>query len=1761
MKCPQCSLSTSDHRDSCPQCGLDLRGYKERLGIRAKKRPSASFDVPDQAQGTAGDGVQEYSESAPGQSFTGDPFEDLTEAFDSGPSLEDTRRKRRERRFSSAPNKPKEDVADLISAFEQLQTGEAVAPKHTPRRRDAEESEAGWLGEDELANDESLAPLEAIDDSLSEHLDEAKAATAALHDHFELPASPVDSQTISRQMLAQAQVSPEVLDFSEADELLEEKLDEMIGDIVFDVEAVKVQKPKKPAAPEQMMFDDVEISFEIEVEDDSDPQTDTLHESVEVTSSDSGFEEAAEPVYDDLAAADAPFADEMLSEEDDEAGILGELISSFESLQAQTSQRSITPEAPPEPAQAPPPPRPAPAAEQFAAPQQLSKEQRIKNLPESVRATLRSATKSQDPAIERLAALLAEAYGVKPEDLVESDSISSLQDELASELDALMQEGTSFLASKEGSPAAAEPVAPAVDPKIAMLEHELLEQLDALQSDGMSFLGASIDSGATGSFKAALQQSGITAAAHQAPPAAPAAASQQTPAMPFKAPGSPSFAALETDLEQELEMLTERGTTVHSHLIPQPPKPAAAKPKASPATPSVSVNPGVAGVLSSLRNAVSSYDSRGPGRLSRSAFPQPSVTLSNNRTTVPPTTSLGAIGPRSLETAKESFVPSIADELHAVSVHETPKDDMLKTPAIEAGRGVHAEDAYVATDDPFADPLMQNLEPSSPKNATQSLAESMTESVIEGAPLPEHDEPQDISPGWLEAVQTGTFLLNDLQAIEEGEPSPIAGTTTAELAGELAELFDQLSEPHAEADGGDSSIDSDDLGFNSSDFNSADFNSADLDCADLDSLNLPNAGDSFSHHMFEAEQVAATIDETQATDELFEIPLDEAVPLDHSVQTGSFLLSDFQTLHESHRNSAPVDAPEPASVVAEALQPETSGSEPVTVEAVEVEPVDAEADLSLDETAAEIEALLQEHFQDDAESAFENREELPPADRAAEIVPIELDEDAFEHAIAQSVDEELSEFDDSTAFEVEADEHAAETADALAVSPADEMPVIETFPIEATVIEAETTEALVTETQDVETTAVATQAEDAQIVEVKDEFSFEPQVENAPALEAEVEVNFAEAVVEAGAPTAEAALDDAAQADSSPAEESQNEPQDLAAVQTGAFLIADFEALQAALPFQELPSDSDAAAERSIESFSEQTADGAEQPSDEATSATALEDLPRAAVVELKDRRLEETVQTGSFLAADLANVEEPAEVEPAQAEQPRPRLNETVQTGSFLLADLAQVEEPEEFEVEFDVSSVEVEEVEVAAAVAPQPAAETETAQSPERLEDLVQTGSFLLGDFQALEPEQSSKPVQSRYAERKAEPTAPAEPDVTANSLTGTFLVADFAGLENQTKEALEAAPGMPKPVAAVVHTGTFLVQDLKKLDDENSPQPEVTAPEITEAEVTEPKLADSELAEQEIAPASHAAPTAAPVAELQPVAAANAWAASVAVPAELWSEVSSELVACEQILGEEIELGVGNLAERRVEPRILVLFDAVEEELIDPSKRKRHETVVPTSATRVVESSSIKSAVRKFEKEQVVFAQTMKQRAEDLAANPQPLREVHGVPFLQRAGATVADTFVALGLGLLCSWGLFLSGDAVKDLLTQGPFTSPVGLQFGFKILLATYLTWLISNWMMVATLGRSLGGKLFKLEVVLPNGGAPGFKYALLRSLSQSVTLLTFGAGMLSALGSKRVALHDWLSGTRVVEFEEFLELDFDTAPSVPEEYYLDDVDSQ
>ncbi|MFM7554134.1 MAG: RDD family protein [Verrucomicrobiota bacterium] len=101
----------------------------------------------------------------------------------------------------------------------------------------------------------------------------------------------------------------------------------------------------------------------------------------------------------------------------------------------------------------------------------------------------------------------------------------------------------------------------------------------------------------------------------------------------------------------------------------------------------------------------------------------------------------------------------------------------------------------------------------------------------------------------------------------------------------------------------------------------------------------------------------------------------------------------------------------------------------------------------------------------------------------------------------------------------------------------------------------------------------------------------------------------------------------------------------------------------------------------------------------------------------------------------------------------------------------------------------------------------------------------------------------------------------------------------------------------------------------------------------------------------------------------------------------------------------------------------------------------------------------------------------------------------------------------------------GDSLPDLALL------VRLQALFAVLCTgvslTYMVGFMGRW------GATPGKRMVGLSVVTLEGGRPGYPAAFRRYLAGLLTVLSLGLGYLLILGPSRRALHDLISGTRVV----------------------------
>lgn len=150
-------------------------------------------------------------------------------------------------------------------------------------------------------------PDQEISEDAGLHDDDEYSMSAAAEGEVEEYDSPDDLDSIdpvetsedeAPMVSAPQGATPDVMEFDDDDQILEQQLDELLGDLVLDVKAVKSAKPAAPKRDEEedsdesiFIDDDLEISFEIEDEDGD------YDDSDEQDSEESAETQAADPTH------------------------------------------------------------------------------------------------------------------------------------------------------------------------------------------------------------------------------------------------------------------------------------------------------------------------------------------------------------------------------------------------------------------------------------------------------------------------------------------------------------------------------------------------------------------------------------------------------------------------------------------------------------------------------------------------------------------------------------------------------------------------------------------------------------------------------------------------------------------------------------------------------------------------------------------------------------------------------------------------------------------------------------------------------------------------------------------------------------------------------------------------------------------------------------------------------------------------------------------------------------------------------------------------------------------------------------------------------------------------------------------------------------------------------------------------------------------------------------------------------------------------
>ena len=403
------------------------------------------------------------------------------------------------------------EIVEAIQQKDDIQAQEPVAPVQESSDAEFERLAAEALNEpapEPLVNVQDSPSSEVLPEELvaqqNEQNPQAKVEEIQ-NDQFKSeatnPESPIEEllsdktvpdldEAESEGLAASPFVAPAVMEFGDGAENWEAQLDQMLGDESLDIESVAVEKTEQYAQPDLgnsfLLGDDMEVSIEFEVEGDYEDEEEFEEEEEEEEETPVA---ASQPVQNQMEEPSVPKGENLLSG----------LVSAFEQIGSAPQRQSLTEKD--EGAQfdmgtlgANPEKEIEEILSKAAIPGTTVSAVQNNKVDQRGDKELTTELEAKDRLIHQLTTLLAEAYGVSPQDILEDDPLLSLGQTLEDELAELMSMGNTFVQA-EGDPLVdtlvdSEIATAAPDP-LANLQQELDGELEGLIAEGMNVISAS----------------------------------------------------------------------------------------------------------------------------------------------------------------------------------------------------------------------------------------------------------------------------------------------------------------------------------------------------------------------------------------------------------------------------------------------------------------------------------------------------------------------------------------------------------------------------------------------------------------------------------------------------------------------------------------------------------------------------------------------------------------------------------------------------------------------------------------------------------------------------------------------------------------------------------------------------------------------------------------------------------------------------------------------------------------------------------------------------------------------------------------------------------------------------------------------------------------------------------------------------------------------------------------------------------------------
>ncbi|MCC6221611.1 MAG: RDD family protein [Deltaproteobacteria bacterium] len=222
--------------------------------------------------------------------------------------------------------------------------------------------------------------------------------------------------------------------------------------------------------------------------------------------------------------------------------------------------------------------------------------------------------------------------------------------------------------------------------------------------------------------------------------------------------------------------------------------------------------------------------------------------------------------------------------------------------------------------------------------------------------------------------------------------------------------------------------------------------------------------------------------------------------------------------------------------------------------------------------------------------------------------------------------------------------------------------------------------------------------------------------------------------------------------------------------------------------------------------------------------------------------------------------------------------------------------------------------------------------------------------------------------------------------------------------------------------------------------------------------------------------------------------------------------------------------------------MLFSLVEQELSNPSKPKKIE-IAPLTEERRLTATDLETAFKKYGTAAILDEQRQKVAATEKAAIRSP-RTLHAegfydesqiivAPIWRRICARAIDILFYLESAIIVSSISFVPKHITYKLLNFDALTFDDLMPYSFHYLLTAIIVWLVISSALTGGRGKTLGKGLMGIEVIREDGYQVDFPTAILRTLGESISLLTLGLGLLPGLGKKHRTIHDRMAQTVVI----------------------------